>query len=259
MINIKVLAVFLALLFMIMSMPMSVFADEDGEVIKEEMPNAGSLEGFWMRYDPEDIGYHVVDPMEKICILGDEEPLKIQITKEENNESLSDHFLEVTVTNIYTSFEDMNKLFYESCTTPEYEMSEEDGILTFIFSKDIFECPKDFKRYEFVFTFDDGKAYSLVWVTKENDMLEYTESGHVWFIPAPIVTLEDMGITEPTYVYEESKDSVPVNIIEGEKVDEKASNGNYTWLIIIGCVIIVAIVAFVIYRFAFKSKGHHIR
>lgn len=237
-INLKALIVFLIMIFMILSMPMSVFADEEGDRIKEEdMPMAGSLEGFWMRYNPEDIDYHVIDPMEKICIIGDEEPLEIRITKEENDGSLSDHFLEVTVNHIHTSADDMDKIYYEPENTPDYEMSEEDGILSFIFSKDILECPKDIKRYEFVFTFDDGKAYSLVWVTKKNDMLEYTESGHVWFIPAPIVTLEDMGIDGIT----------AVNKLEQQETEETNERGFGIVSVLVGITILIIVGGIVVF------------
>lgn len=228
----KILLLVAVLIIIVMLIPTSAFANDDDGIEKDEIPSAGSLEGFWMRYSPEDIGYHVVEPMEKICILGDEGSLEIQIIKDENDGSLLEHFLGVTVSNVYTSFEDLNKVFVELSDTPSYEISEEKGILNFTFSKDTLKCPYDIRSYEFLFSFDDGKAYSLVWIAKESDLLGYVDGGHVWIVKEPpelnwnefpvegapevnTITAED----EQAQLIEKETDQVQVMENETDKID----------------------------------------
>lgn len=172
-------------------LPATAFADEEdpiGFALDENISdedNVGSLEGFYSHYNPEDIGYHVAAPKEKIHIVGTSESLNIQVAKEENNGSIMDHFTGVEVNRVYTSLEDVTTLFYEKADTPDYEVKEENGILTFTFDNDCLKIINSVSTYEIIINFDDGKAYSLVWVTKEPDLLGYTESGHVWIVSEP--------------------------------------------------------------------------
>lgn len=190
-INSKVFIVFILAILMVLMMPAAAFADEEAPIgfalddnISDE-DNVGSLEGFYSHYNPEDIGYHVVTPKEKIHIVGTSGSLDIQVAKEENNGSIMDHFIGVEVNRVYTSLEDVTTLFYEKADTPDYEVKEENGILTFTFDNDCLKIINSVSTYEIIINFDDGKAYSLVWVTKEPDLLGYTESGHVWIVSVP--------------------------------------------------------------------------
>lgn len=257
--NSKGLIILLLAILMTLSMSVFAFADDEDQLKEEELPKASTLEGFWLRYDPEDIGYHVTDNMEKICILGTEEPLEIKIVKEENDgSSLLDHFLEVTVTNINN---DITEIFYEQEDTPDYEMFEEDNALSFIFNKGNLECPYDAKRYEFLFNFDDGQANGLVWATNKDNMLEYTEDGHVWFVPArDYKSLEEMGVylptlgNEPALTDESALDTDPVQLLAEEAVDEAYEESNIMIPVIIICALIVAVAAFVIYRSGMRKR-----
>lgn len=190
-INNKVFIVFILAILMVLMMPAAAFADEEAPIgfalddnISDE-DNVGSLEGFYSHYNPEDIGYHVVAPKEKIHIVGSSDSLNIQVAKEENNGSIIDHFTGVEVNRVYTSLEDVTTLFYEKADTPDYEVKEENGILTFTFDNDCLKIINGVSTYEIIINFDDGKAYSLVWVTEETDLLGYTESGHVWIVLEP--------------------------------------------------------------------------
>lgn len=254
MINTKALILFLIAILLVLSMPMAAFADDENQLKEEDMPGVGSFEGFWMRYDPEDIDYHVTDNMEKICILDDEEPLEIKIEKEENDGSLIEHFLDVTVSHVHTSLDDMTRLYFEPENTPDYDVFEEDGVLSFIFSKDALECPNDIKRYEFLFTFDDGQAYSLVWVTKETDKLEYTEGGHVWATPVPDITLEDLGISLPTATDKAATGSESTQVIAEDVAEDIHETNNITAPVIVACVLAVAFALIILYHSRIKNR-----
>lgn len=256
MINYKLVILFIIAILLILSMPKLAFAEDEDQIKEEDLRRVSTLEGFWLEYSPEDIGYHVIDNMEKICILGDEEPLEIQITKEENDGSLLDHFTEVKVTNVNN---DIWEIFYEPEKTPDYEVSEKDGVLSFIFDKDELECPYDANRYEFLFMFDDGQAYSLVWATKGSDMLEYTEEGHVWFTPAPdFKSLEEMGVYLPTLDNELAppitQEAESIQLIADETADEVSETRNIIFPIILVCAIITAIAVVAAYRMKTKKR-----
>ncbi len=253
----KALILFLIAILLVLSMPMSAFAEDEDQLKEEVLPNPGSYEGFYLRYNPEDIGYHVTENREKICILGNEEPLEIKIAKEGNDGSLLDHFIDVKVTHIDN---DISDIFYKPEKTPDYEVFEEEGVLSFIFNKDCLECPYDSKRYEFLFMFDDGQAYDLVWATNKDDMLEYTEEGHVWIVPARDYTsLEEMGVFLPTLSNETKIDSESApesesaQLIAEDASDEVSETRNILAPIVLVCVIIAAFAIFMVYRMKTKK------
>ena len=229
-INSKVFIVFILVILMVLTMPSAAFADEEdpiGFALDENISdedNVGSLEGFYSHYDPEDIGYHVVAPKEKIHIVGTSGSLEIQVAKEENNGPVMDHFTGVEVNRVYTSLEDVTTLFYEKADTPDYEVKEENGILTFTFDNDCLKIINSVSTYEIIINFDDGKAYSLVWVTEETDLLGYTESGHVWIVlESPEVPVEP----DPKVGPNGEKDMEPIEESDiSTQVVEEANDDN---------------------------------
>lgn len=246
MISKKAFFVLFISIFIVFTFSAYAFADDEDQM-KEEMPNASSLEGFWLRYNPEEIGYHVAEPMEKICIIGSEEPLEIQIIKEENDGPLIEHFIGLTLTHIYTSFEDLTSLFYEEEAAPDYEVTEENGILKFAINKDGLKCPDDLRSYEFLFTFDDGKACSLVWVTKESDLLGYTDGGHVWIVKEPPTLNWDENPVERSNLIEESTvEGGDTSLVE-ESIDD-VSEKNVTVILILSLLIIAVAAIYILYR-----------
>lgn len=245
-INSQVLILFIISILIVLSIPMAAFADDEDQT-KEEIPNASSLEGFWLRYNPEEIEYHVAEPMEKICVIGSEEPLEIQIVKEENDGPLIEHFLGLTLTHIYTSFEDLTSLFYEEEAAPDYEITEENGILKFTVSKDGLKCPDDLRSYELLFAFDDGKACSLVWVTKEIDLLGYTDDGHVWIVKEPPTLNWDENPVERSNLIEESTIEGGDTLLVEEKNDD-VSERNVKVILILSLLIIAVAVVYILYR-----------
>lgn len=200
-----ILLLFLILILIVLSMSVSAFA-EDNEQTKEETMYRYSLKDFWENYDYEDIGYHVIDPMEKIYLIKSEEPLEIQIERERGEDSLLEHFLGLTVTWVY-SISDPTIINYEQMISPDYKVKEKNGVLIFIFEKENLKSLVDLQRYEFLFSFDDGKAYSLIWATEESDKLVYREEGHVFInypplpddLPSPAENLTkdvEIGVTD---------------------------------------------------------------
>lgn len=212
MINNKVLILFLIAILIALSMPMSVFADDEGDQPKDER-YIYSLKDFWENYDPEDIGYHVVDPMEKIYLMESEEPLEIQVVREEDDGLLLEHFLGLTLTWVYSDT-DPTIINYVEAATPDYEVTEEEGVLTFIFSKDSLKSMENDQRYEFLFTFDDGQAYSLVWASDGSLNLVYTESGHVFLEPPEIVDPYPLPAAGPVQNDEQKVNTEPVQMDE---------------------------------------------
>lgn len=165
--NTKMLIILLLAIVMVLSM--SVFAFAGDENSKEDgSMYIYSLKDFWENYNPEDVGYHVVDPMEKIYLMESEEPLEIQVAKDENGDAILDYFAGLTVTWVY-SIDDPTVICREEIEAPDYKVNEENNILNFVFDKENLKGLEDFQRYEFLFNFDDGKAYSLVWATEEEN------------------------------------------------------------------------------------------
>ena len=220
-----------------------------------------SLEGFYTYYNPKSIGYNVADNMEKICILGSEEPLRIKIVKEENNDSMLDHFLGIDVNRVYTSFDNPTMIYYEKGTTPGFEVNEENNVLQFTFEKELLKVKNDAETYEFVFNFDDGKAYSLVWVTKESDLLGYTENDHVWTVrKAEESSPEPTPIGDQTQgdIFKTGEESAFANesthVIAEETADETSEARNITDFVILAFVIMLVIAVYKIYHFIIKNK-----
>lgn len=240
-INSRVFIVFILVILMVHIMYAIAFADEEGNQPKEER-YIYSVNYFWENYNPEDVGYHVTDPMEKIYLKESEEPLEIRIVKEENEGTLLDHFLDLTVTWVYSD-EDPKIINYEQVNTPYYDVTEDEGELAFMFSRENMNLLEydPCQRYEFLFTFDDGKAYSLIWAADKTLNLEYNEDGHVHPVPPEEdehVPKEQMGdseqVTEPTQdglvqvIADENTDG---NDIEGN-IPKTADGTDFMWLFI---------------------------
>ncbi len=245
-INSQVLILFIISILIVLSIPMAAFADDEDQT-KDETWYIYSLKDFWENYVYEDIGYHVVEPMEKIYEMESEEPLEIQVVKEENGGSDLDHLIGLTVNWVY-SIDDPAVIYSEEVDSPEYNVAEENGVLTFTFEKEKLKSLVDFQRYEFIFDFDDGKAYSLVWATKESGKLVYREEGHVFVEalklepdPDPIIGSVQNSNSETEYM----SDIEPAQLIEEETTDEvyKTSINIH---VIIGCFIVAAFTVLVI-------------
>ena len=241
--------ILLLTILMVMSMSVFAFADEEDQT-KEGTVYWYSLEDFWENYNPEDVGYHVVDPMEKIYYMESEGPLEIQVAKDDHGDALLDHFAELTVTWVYST-DDPTVIYREPIDKPEYEVTEEMDVVSFIFSKDKLKDLEAGQRYEFLFTFDDGKAYSLVWATDDSMKLVYTESGHVFMDSPTPVDLPSEGQT--AQINDSSIDAVPAEPIAEDTTDEAAETRNITAPIVLVCVIIAAFAIFMVYRMKTKK------
>lgn len=254
-INKKVFIIILISILLVSLMPSSVFADNEGEQTKEEEFTALTLEGFWARYHPEDAGYHVVDPKEKIWYLQKEEPLEFQIIREDGDEPLLDHFAEMAVNRVFATSEDPDKINYEKETPPSYDVSEDNGVLTFIINKDNLNSLKEGNRYEFIFNFDDGVAFGLAFATEKDNLLSYTEDGHVWIVGD---TETSDSPPEPGRVLPQSSGEAPasesVQLITEDTSDDVSETTNIILPVILVGVIIVASALLMAYRFKIKKK-----
>lgn len=246
-----ILVIFIILI--VMSMPMMVLADDEGEQTEGGTFYWYSLKDFWENYKPEDVGYYVLDNMEKIYVLGSEEPLEIKIVKEGNDSSPLDHFIGLTVNWVYSTY-DPTIIYSEEIESPEYEVTEEDGVLTFTFNKDNLKTLEDFQRYEFLFTFNDGRAYSLVWATENGDKLYYTEGGHVFEKYPEEPPLEKMGVYGPTQAGETTADEGYVELITENYAEEVPETNNYSIPILLACVAAAVFAVFMAYRLKVRNK-----
>lgn len=251
-INSHMLIVFIIAILIVLSIPMAAFADDEDQT-KDGTWYIYSLKDFWENYVYEDIGYHVVEPMEKIYEMESEEPLEIQVVKEENGGSALDHLISLTVNWVY-SIDDPSVIYSEEVDSPEYNVTEENGVLTFTFEKERLKFLEDFQRYEFVFNFDDGKAYSLVWATKESGKLVYREEGHVFVEalklesePNPVIGSVQNSETEII------SDIEPAQIMAEETTDEVAKTSIKN-PVIIGCFIVAAFIVIVIYWLKVRKR-----
>lgn len=247
----KVLFVLFISVLIALTFSTLAFADEDPN--KDGDRYIYSLKDFWENYKAEDIGYHVTDHMEKIYLIDSEEPLEIQIEKEVNDGPLVDHFIGLAVNWVYSTY-DPTVIYYEEFIMPDYEVTEEGGTLRFTFSKDSLKSLVDFQRYEFLFRFDDGEAYSLVWATGPEHKLVYNEEGHVFVEPLQLEP--DPPIFGESIVTGETDVDSETEILLSDEApsDEVAEINNIIVPIILGCVIITAFAMFMAYRFKSKEK-----
>lgn len=252
MISKKALFVLFISVLIVFTFSAYAFADDEDQN-KDGGRYIYSLKDFWENYKPEDIGYHVTDHMEKIYLMDLEEPLEIQIEKEDNDGSLVDHFKGLTVNWVYSTY-DPTVIYYEEISSPEYAVSEEDGVLTFTFEKESLKSLMDFQRYEFLFRFDDGEAYSLVWATGPEHKLVYNEDGHVFTEPLQLEP-DPPIFGESIVTAETDADSEPEVLITDEAPsDEAAETNNIIVPVLSGCVIIAAFAVFMVLRFKSKEK-----
>lgn len=252
MINYKMLILLTIAVLMVLFTPGTVFADDEGE--PKEESSVYTLEGFWARYNPEDVGYHVIDPKEKIWYLESENLLEFQIIKEDGDDSLLNHFVELNVKRVITTFDDPSAISFESETPPSYEVSEEDGILTFEVNKDNPSSLKEGQRYEFAFVFDDGIAYGFACATERDDLLCYTEEGHVWIVED---TESSDPLPEPGGVLvqntEVASNSEPTQLIAEENENDSRVS-NITVQVVVVCLFVVSFILFMIYRLKGRKK-----
>ena len=187
------------------------FDDEDEEDLDDEEYDDEEFDDEDEEFvSNEDEMYHVSDHSEKTWLIDSEEPLVFEIIRDEETESLKDHFTGIKMDN-------------EDLDPSMYTVSEEDGVLRITFSTDFLKELELGSWYDLEFTFDDGRAFGAIWVIDEDYEWEYSEDGIIVIKNAYPLGMEP--ISPPLEENDQEKDAVPKT---GDETDLM------TWMILMG-------------------------